>query len=440
MSCHATSTDNDYLSKGSDRASSSKGSPEGGGRRRRSKVKAQRVTYGELIVVGYNGSLPQGDDGRHRHLFELNRRQRPNGVKAVSQRTIVTPTQFKEAQQTYSHSVSMTLGRDKSVVINYDCDESTDMFQIGRSTDEAIDFIVLDMVPDSRRSAPPVRTHSTVSRYACRIVCERDPPYTARLYAAGFDMKNRIVLSEQAPKWTRKSDDMMDALTTNGVLLLRPLGGFEPASQPGQWREVSVAGDMFRKKVNRADRERGAPVSSESNVLTDGCLIDLCGVTLLWRSSISRSQTPSDGQVDALRRRLNATRPQCPVGLNTLQFPSTSSASGLDCQPYAYLKCGHVHGQHEWGGEDTRRTCPLCRTIGPYVKLKFGIESAFYVDTASQSYAFVPCGHVASEKTVKYWSRVTIPYGPEEMLPRCPFCAYPLMGNPGYVQLMWDSE
>ena len=35
---------------------------------------------------------------------------------------------------------------------------------------------------------------STVSRYACRIVVQRHPPYTARIYAAGFDTSKNIFL------------------------------------------------------------------------------------------------------------------------------------------------------------------------------------------------------------------------------------------------------
>ncbi len=30
----------------------------------------------------------------------------------------------------------------------------------------------------------------------------------------------------------------------------------------------------------------------ETNVLTDGCLIDLCGVTLMWRTAIGLEQGP----------------------------------------------------------------------------------------------------------------------------------------------------
>jgi len=35
---------------------------------------------------------------------------------------------------------------------------------------------------------------STISRYACRIVISRHPPYTARSYAAGFDNSKNIFL------------------------------------------------------------------------------------------------------------------------------------------------------------------------------------------------------------------------------------------------------
>lgn len=41
-------------------------------------------------------------------------------------------------------------------------------------------------------------TQSTISRFACRVVCERDPPYTARIYAAGFDSSKNIFLGVSA--------------------------------------------------------------------------------------------------------------------------------------------------------------------------------------------------------------------------------------------------
>ncbi len=37
--------------------------------------------------------------------------------------------------------------------------------------------------------------------------------------------------------------------------------------------------------------------------------------------------------------------------------------------------------------------------------------AGFYVDCAPPEFCFVPCGHMASEKTVKYWASIPIPCG-----------------------------
>jgi hypothetical protein len=62
---------------------------------------------------------------------------------------------------------------------------------------------------------------------------------------------------------------------------------------------------------------------------------------------------------------LNAGRPQCPVGLNTLVIPSKNTMTVSEKQPFVYLNCGHVHGQHDWGQdtESNERMCPMCRTV-----------------------------------------------------------------------------
>jgi len=62
---------------------------------------------------------------------------------------------------------------------------------------------------------------------------------------------------------------------------------------------------------------------------------------------------------------INASRPQCPVGLNTLVLPSKNTISDSDKTPYVYLNCGHVHGQHSWGkGVDVNNcTCPMCLKV-----------------------------------------------------------------------------
>lgn len=113
----------------------------------------------------------------------------------------------------------------------------------------------------------------------------------------------------------------------------------------------------------------------------------------------------------------------------------------------------------------------MCLVAGAVVKLSMGIEPAFYVDCGPPTYAFSPCGHMATEKTVKlvtlianslyfkyvirssavfsfihfslfsrYWEKVAIPHGTNGYIAICPFCAVPLEGTPGYVKLIFQDN
>lgn len=58
-------------------------------------------------------------------------------------------------------------------------------------------------------------------------------------------------------------------------------------------------------------------------------------------------QTKRD--LEQLVDELNAGRPQCPVGLNTLVIPRKLSTAHQDLnQPYVYLNCGHVQGKYHY--------------------------------------------------------------------------------------------
>lgn len=67
---------------------------------------------------------------------------------------------------------------------------------------------------------------------------------------------------------------------------------------------------------------RHLQAEGESSALRDGSLVDLCGATLLWRTGEGLMRAPTLRHLEALRQELNASRPQCPVGLSTLAFPS----------------------------------------------------------------------------------------------------------------------
>ncbi|VVD02934.1 unnamed protein product [Leptidea sinapis] len=180
---------------------------------------------------------------------------------------------------------------------------------------------------------------STISRFACRIISDRNDVNNCRIYAAGFDSSRNIFLGEKATKWSENHE--IDGLTTNGVLIMHPRGDFCGGDATcGPWRETSVGG-------------AGLPCQAETNVLRDGTMIDLCGATLLWRSAEGLKNSPTKRDLEALVDELNAGRPQCPVGLNTLVIPRKLSSVRDDLnQPYVYLNCGHVQGPVLYLAED----------------------------------------------------------------------------------------
>ena len=72
--------------------------------------------------------------------------------------------------------MTYTLSRNHQVIVQYVADETTDMFQIGRSTESAIDFIVLDtQVPhlngkDENVSLAKTALITDDNRRYCKIV------------------------------------------------------------------------------------------------------------------------------------------------------------------------------------------------------------------------------------------------------------------------------
>ncbi|CAG5929589.1 unnamed protein product [Menidia menidia] len=343
------------------------------------------IKYGELILLGHNGSLATGDKGRRKSRLALYKRPKANGVKPDVIHNISTPLALRNKSQ---HSISYTLSRSHSVIVEYTNDISTDMFQ------------------------------------------------------------------ERAAKW-RTSDSLMDGLTTNGVLVMNPTGEFVSDPAPGVWREISVCGNVFALRETRSAQQRGKLVENESNTLQDGSLIDLCGATLLWRTPAGLRHIPTLKQLESLRQELNAARPQCPVGFNTLAFPSLTQRETVDKkQPWVYVNCGHVHGYHNWGFRKEKRSsspagttpasygereCPMCRRVGPYVPLWLGCEGGLYLDAGPPTHAFCPCGHVCSEKTVVGWSQIPLPHGTHAFHAACPFCGNWLTGEQGHVKLIFQG-
>ncbi|EEC13369.1 protein pellino, putative, partial [Ixodes scapularis] len=388
-----------------------------------------------LCPFRYNGFLPQGEKGRRRSRFVLQRRPFPNGVKKSKHYVVKTPQSSKAVLDTKQHSISYTLSRTQAVIVEYVLDEETDLFQIGRSSESPIDFVVMDTVAGDKAGGGACRvTQSTISRFACRILVERGRSHRSHIFAAGFDSTRNIFLGEKATKWQHEGE--IDGLTTNGVLIMHPQGSFCGGATPGIWMEVSVGGGVYAIRESRSAPKKGVKIEDETNMLRDGSLIDLCGATLLFRSAEGLMKSPTKHHLEERLQELNAGRPQCPVGLNTLSHVTEGTKVAIRYQVVAwdFLKIPHPFFKAR---KKRRALLRPSAQVGPVVKLCMGIEPAFYVDSEPPNYAFNPCGVLSC---TRYWASVPIPHGTNGLQSACPFCAVPLEGYPGYVRLIFQDH
>ena len=430
--------------------------------------KNERIKYGEFIILGYNGKLPEGDRGRRRSKIELYRRENPNGVIQSGQYNVTgLPSDQLCNHEKDIYSISYVM-KDHSVVVEYFHDENTDMFQIGRSSESPIDFVVLDTTPGNTivdRNA--VNTPQTISRFACRILASREVHNpSVKLCAAGFDSSKKIFLGNNATIWQKlgSNDSCVHGLTTNGVLIMKPIGlfcdNFEKETNtfypylnshkrksplmPGTWREVSVDGNIFGRREPRSAIVEGIPVPTENNNLIDGTLIDLCGATLLWRSADGLNRSPSIEHLNSGLSRLSETR-VCSTNIFAMVFPKRNSC---ECQNsttdtsvlFVFISCGHVEMKETFSSFNknaSNEICPFCNIASPVAQLCLGVETAFYIDYGPPEYCFVPCGHMVNEETAKYWANTPIPCGKSGFYSACPFCATPLDGSTGYIKLIF---
>uniref|UniRef100_A0AC35TGJ6 Protein pellino n=1 Tax=Rhabditophanes sp. KR3021 TaxID=114890 RepID=A0AC35TGJ6_9BILA len=432
------------------------------------------MVYGELILLGYNGSqesMKTSTHGRkHKSKMTLCIKEDSNGIKRGTTHLFDgPPEECPLVSDSTKYVISYSQDRSKTILVEYVEDPNKDMFQIGRSSENQIDFTIVDTwlaagtnngvcssAANSARSLVKNQLcvsgdanrpiSSTISRYACRIITDRLNPGKCYVYAAGFDSRKNIFLGEKATKWS-KNEGECDGLTTNGVLILHPNNSSEEDSSGlFTWREISVDGEIHKLRQSRSSNIKGELIESESNQLQDGTIIDLCGATLLWRSADGLANSPSVQKLEEVLDQLNAGKPQCPVNLNTLVIPKKKAKSQTSRQPYVYIECGHVQGKHDWGmsrssGATVKFKCPICLIESEkVVQLVMGMESAFHLDSSSLDYCFNPCGHMASMNTVRYWAKIPMPHGTTSFHPICPFCSCLLATKKPFLRLIFQDH
>jgi len=449
-----------------------------------------------------------------------------DGPKSAAQKRSAEASHSVTMSVAGSRSADGKVTAAQRVTVEYVPDAREDMFQLGRMIVPQNDFVVrgpLHLDSGGVLCGP-------VSRYACRLSCSRLAPYQCTLYAAGFNQERDIFLSEMAPKWQlapgevaaddpvgqerlrrerrarrgrgggddaadrdRADDDdddrrrdrdlaepattkaprrrldsaddasnlaQWDALTTFGVRIWKP--------EIGAWREVSVHGGVHEPR-QRPDLA-GKRYPDEDSVLTNGTIVDLAGIQLLFESAASmraheraakpgldrRELSTGDAKLDGLDHlsapnrivaRFNARRPQCPVQLHTIRLEyddDKRKALAEDRRPFIFPNCGHVHAFAE---ELKHMPCPLCRTRGPFVELKLEWEPAICDD--EPEVVFNPCGHIISERVARKWASLALPDNAPpnaRYRPICPFCAKPLKtpesrgGDQPYNRILFQSQ
>lgn len=196
--------------------------------------------YGVLIVLGHKEYMVDGDKwkavGVSNEKFVLKRKNIPNGI----QKCVVDPNSVaKESRASASHIISMTVtnahhdaikwdmgnsnsligeaGGETKVIIRYKSDPSKDMFQIGRMSEPLNDWTLrgpLHGDTQHGRTRGPRGQTGPVSRFACRIECDRLPPFKCRLFAAGFNADkvrcNRVWVDSSRYDYSNS-----DMITTN---------------------------------------------------------------------------------------------------------------------------------------------------------------------------------------------------------------------------------
>jgi len=477
----------------------------------RSDIRAKKegflAHYGQLVVLGYKEYLAHSNPvclrpkGNRNEKFLLGRRD--GGGNGIRRKQVVIGQGNRRVRgEDITHSVTMrvkssmfrrareeskkapdsksTAGDDENdftIVTEYVTDPEWDMFQIGRLKVFQNDFVVRGPLTENSLG----QYCGPISRYAARIMCNRITG-EVNLFAAGFDHKSDIFLSDSAPKYaTPEKPEETDAVTTFGLRIYLP-------SQE-RWVEVSVNG--FMHEIREDDGVCGARIGNKRVRVEHGSIIDLSGVQLVYQDSkhMDMYNYPSPVQYAKFFSMFNDFKAQCPVELRTVRYNPAKTkeligkmsgrgigkigAGGmiydveedkndeadkememvfdklrgeeeggeneLDKEGTAgVFGCGHIVTYSEQMVEGCLR-CPLCRHESNLNILNIAYEPAIgAIDPPTHVFT---CGCAASLECCQFWAKLMVPHNPHPCFvnnPICPFCATSL--HPPYYTKLLDYK
>lgn len=353
-----------------------------------------------------------------------------------------------------------------SVLMKFQNNPLYDEFQIGRAPHSTNDFVI----PGQLHLGEAGTYTGPVSRWACRIVCERLPPYKSYIYAGAYNDWRELQATGVYVKSTKNSDSEVnelpfDGFTTYGIKIRQP--------EIGEWLEVSVFGNTYYPRSKIEDLPNKKIDSPLKNVLTNGTLIDICGIILMYQDPITMAKPKNISDPLQVIEKINNLKPQCPVLLTEIKFSYTDSLERAkrvieqveredsyfpsilsskygpihipfvdyseineENRSYVFPSCGHVHGYHK---SMEGRSCPLCRQEGPFVPIAFSFEPTLCSERPT--HVFNPCGHVASLKTCIKWSKIyVISKNLNDTCSICPFCGGELSKSKPFSRLILQTE
>eukprot|EP00519_Triparma_laevis_P003038 CAMPEP_0182498678 /NCGR_PEP_ID=MMETSP1321-20130603/6805_1 /TAXON_ID=91990 /ORGANISM="Bolidomonas sp., Strain RCC1657" /LENGTH=336 /DNA_ID=CAMNT_0024702763 /DNA_START=46 /DNA_END=1053 /DNA_ORIENTATION=+ len=312
--------------------------------------------------------------------------------------------------------------QSKVVVTSYIPDQALDMFQLGRLAVKQNDFCFRGPLTSNERG----QFCGPVSRYAARIMCERTPPYSTWICAAGFDNKKDIFLSEGAPKWKEEDGEGedWDAVTTFGLRIWQP--------SVGKWVEVSVNGYMH--EVRETDDVCGPRINNSLARLEHGSIVDLSGVQFIFQDfEHMKLNLPSEETLEMFMGDFNSMRLQCPVSLETIRYSHSIIESKVDWLENedsseaagVFPACGHIVTYSTEMAEGLVN-CPLCRVQSKLKQLSIAYTPAVTYGEQPPTHIFNPCGCAASLDCCEFWSEIKVHHPPtpgHTGVPLCPYCA-----------------
>jgi pellino protein len=283
-------------------------------------------------------------------------------------------------------------------------------------------------------------------------------PLIQAVIDASQDKKNKNPF-QHTEYSTSQEDICVDGLTKNGVRLYLP--------DMKQWFEVSVNGCMYPIELKAPatsssgsksardstfNRPNCQQRSSHISNLFNGCIIDLGGIQLQFRSPVKSfvaqgeaamitdgDPNKSENVLATVVSQLEKLNVQCPVQLHSLSFkaPDEGEVIPLDQIPHVFPACGHVFGYEKRLAKS--KQCPMCRKSGHLIKLLLK-ENSELVRPEDRHVipecVFNPCGHAVPNTFAQQYAQIIMPNGRSI----CPFCGVHLDVQKPFSRLYLYSD